>query len=304
MLGERDKADIRTLYRDAADKSRQVRILMELFLASREEILDVLCRVLPQSEMIKNSVVTLDGYTGFTPVQYRLLELLFTYAKKVIVTVTIDPASNPYKESRMQNLFYMSKQIVCRLTDLASRNGITKEDDIVLGADGLKRFADSPAIGFLEQHLYRYDNACYEKEQKEISVYQAGKPGQEVAWVAGQIHRLVQGKQVRYREIAVITGDLPSYGHELVNQFEAEGIPYFMDDKKSILENAMVELIRAALEVVQKDFSYESVFRYLKTGLVTDRREMIDRLDNYVMASVGTRSGTRPGNGSTGEAGI
>ena len=40
MLGERDKADIRTLYRDAADKSRQVRILMELFLASREEILD------------------------------------------------------------------------------------------------------------------------------------------------------------------------------------------------------------------------------------------------------------------------
>ena len=249
-----------------------------------EEILDVLCRVLPQSEMIKNSVVTLDGYTGFTPVQYRLLELLFTYAKKVIVTVTIDPASNPYKESRMQNLFYMSKQIVCRLTDLASRNGITKEDDIVLGADGLKRFADSPAIGFLEQHLYRYDNACYEKEQKEISVYQAGKPGQEVAWVAGQIHRLVQGKQVRYREIAVITGDLPSYGHELVNQFEAEGIPYFMDDKKSILENAMVELIRAALEVVQKDFSYESVFRYLKTGLVTDRREMIDRLDNYVMA--------------------
>lgn len=42
MLGERDKADIRTLYRDAADKSRQVRILMELFLASREEILDVL----------------------------------------------------------------------------------------------------------------------------------------------------------------------------------------------------------------------------------------------------------------------
>ena len=190
-----------------------------------EEILDVLCRVLPQSEMIKNSVVTLDGYTGFTPVQYRLLELLFTYAKKVIVTVTIDPASNPYKESRMQNLFYMSKQIVCRLTDLASKNGITKEDDIVLGADGLKRFADSPAIGFLEQHLYRYDNACYEKEQKEISVYQAGKPGQEVAWVAGQIHRLVQGKQVRYREIAVITGDLPSYGHELVNQIEAEGIP-------------------------------------------------------------------------------
>ena len=100
------------------------------------------------------------------------------------------------------------------------------------------RFADSPAIGFLEKHLYRYDNAAYEKEPSEISIYQAGKPGQEVAWVAGQIHRLVQRENVRYREIAVITGDLPSYGHEFMNQFGAEGIPCFMDDKKSILENA------------------------------------------------------------------
>lgn len=29
-----------------------------------EEILDVLCRVLPRSELIRKSVVTLDGYTG------------------------------------------------------------------------------------------------------------------------------------------------------------------------------------------------------------------------------------------------
>ena len=68
---------------------------------------------------------------------------------------------------------------------------------------------------------------------------------------------------MRYRDAAVITGDLPSYGRELAHQFDEAGIPYFLDDKKSILENPMVELIRAALEMV-KDFSYESAFRYLK----------------------------------------
>ncbi len=56
-----------------------------------EEILDVLCNVLPKSELIKNSVITLDGYTGFTPVQYRILELFFRYSKKVMITVTMDP---------------------------------------------------------------------------------------------------------------------------------------------------------------------------------------------------------------------
>lgn len=55
-----------------------------------EEILDVLCRVLPRSELIRKSVVTLDGYTGFTPVQYRIVELLMRYAKQVIITVSID----------------------------------------------------------------------------------------------------------------------------------------------------------------------------------------------------------------------
>ncbi len=65
-----------------------------------------LCRVLPQSQLIRDSVVTLDGYTGFTPIQYELLELLFRCCRKVIVTVTMDPEDNPYRESVQQKLFY------------------------------------------------------------------------------------------------------------------------------------------------------------------------------------------------------
>ena len=42
MLDEQEKADIRMLYRYAADKRSQIRILTELYLVSREEILDVL----------------------------------------------------------------------------------------------------------------------------------------------------------------------------------------------------------------------------------------------------------------------
>ncbi len=74
------------------------------------------------------------------------------------------------------------------------------------------------------------------------------------------VNRLVREDGLRYREIAVITGDPVSYGRELIHPFEEAGIPYFMDQKKSILENPMVELIRAALETV-RDCSYESVFR-------------------------------------------
>lgn len=251
-----------------------------------EEILDVLCRVLPDSRWIKNSVVTLDGYTGFTPVQYRLLELLMVHARKVVVTVTVGRGEDPYKPGKLQNLFHMGRQMVCRLVSLAERQNTAREQDVVLTPGGGRpgRFAHSPSIRFIEENLYGFTSARFQGEPEETELFQASTPGQEMEAVAARIHRLVQEDGVRYREIAVITGDLSGYGYEIINRFQAENIPYFMDNKKSILENVMVEFIRGALEVVERDFDYESVFRFLKTGLVSKEQEKIDRLENYVVA--------------------
>lgn len=97
-----------------------------------EEILDVLCRVLPRSELIRKSVVTLDGYTGFTPVQYRIVELLMRYAKQVIITVSIDPEEKPYERTGIDHLFYMGKEMIWRVNELAARNGIRRDQDVRL----------------------------------------------------------------------------------------------------------------------------------------------------------------------------
>ena len=109
----------------------------------KEEILSLLCRVLPQSQLIRDSVVTLDGYTGFTPIQYELLELLFRCCRKVIVTVTMDPEDNPYRESVQQKLFYMSRHTVCRLIDRAAAAGCSRDEDILLKEKPMWRFKDS-----------------------------------------------------------------------------------------------------------------------------------------------------------------
>ena len=102
----------------------------------------------------------------------------------------------------------------------------------------------------------------------------------------------MQEGRVRYREIAVITGDLPGYGKEITHQFTQNQIPHFLDDKKNVLDNCLVELIRASLEAVRQDFSYESVMRFLRTGLVSQDRTMMDRLENYILA-MGIRGGKR-----------
>ncbi|EEQ59740.1 putative ATP-dependent nuclease subunit B [Clostridiales bacterium 1_7_47FAA] len=237
-----------------------------------EEILDILCRELPKWEVLKDSVILLDGFTGFTPVQYRLVELFLLHARKVLCSVTIDPRANAYQEGSIQHLFYMGKHTVCRLDYMARHHGIAKEPDVICSRRPAWRFLESPDLDFLEQNLYRYYGNVWDRPADHVVIYKSRGPAGEAAYVCSRIEQMVQEEGLRYRDAAVITGDLASYGRELAHQFDEAGIPYFLDDKKSIMENPLVELIRAALETI-RDFSYESVFRYLKTGLVYDRAE-------------------------------
>lgn len=258
-----------------------------------EEVLDVLCKVLPQSELIKNSVIALDGYTGFTPVQYRLIGLFIKYARQVTVTVTADPEVSMYRSMGMQDLFYMSRQMVCKLTELAEKNGTGKQNDIVLKGNPPPRFLGNAELAFLERRLFRRGRGSFEGEPGgSLELYQAVNPSGEVAHVVHKIQQFVKEEGLRYRDMAVVTGDLNGYGKEIAHQFAQGGIPVFLDDKKNVLDNPMVELIRSALEAVQKDFAYESVFRFLRTGLAGRDREMADRLENYVVA-MGIRGGKR-----------
>ena len=257
-----------------------------------EEILDILCRELPKWEILRDSVILLDGFTGFTPVQYRLVELFLLHARKVVCSVTIDPRANAYQEGSIQHLFYMGKHTVCRLDCMAKRHGIAKEPDVICSRRPAWRFVESPDLDFLEQNLYRYYGNVWDRPADHVVIYKSRGPTGEASYVCSRIEQLVQEEGLRYRDAAVITGDLASYGRELAHQFDEAGIPYFLDDKKSIMENPLVELIRAALETI-RDFSYESVFRYLKTGLVYDREGN----------EGGTYSGGMPGIGNVPRAG-
>ncbi len=272
---------------------RSFREYIEGHYITTEEILDVLCRVLPRSEMIANSIIAMDGFAGFMPVQFRLAELCMVYARDVMVTVTADPGVSLYRSMGIQNLFYLSREMAMKLSLLAEKNQVAKLPDRIMPEASEVRFKESPELAWLESHLFRYGGGAYEGEMRGgIELFEAQNPSTEIGGVVHRIRRLVAVKGLRYRDVAVITADLKGYGGEIAHQFERNKIPYFMDDKKNVLDNPAVELIRSALEAVRLDFSYESVIRFLRTGLVTDNREMTDRLENYVLA-LGIRGGKR-----------
>ncbi len=65
----------------------------------------------------------------------------------------------------------------------------------------------------------------------------------------------------------------------------ANNIPCFFDNIEKITGNPAVEFVRAAVEMAAENFSYKSVFRWLKTGFTCLTPDEINILENYVLAA-------------------
>ena len=286
-------SDVEEMIRDSADRTllqmklKDVSVLYQAFKGylkdhymTGEEVMDALEKALPFSGKLKNSVLLLDGYTGFTPIQMRVVGELLTVCEKVMVTVTMDAAESLTTRGKPYQLFYMSRQMLHGLS------GLTRdiEEPVLLKDVRKSRFAQAPALHFLEKNIFRYRKNVYRKKQDEICMFSSVNPLSEMEETARRIARLVRKKGCRYGEIAVITGNLEEYGKLARQVFEESGIPYFIDEKHTVLMNPFVEYFRAALEMAVQDFSYESVFRYLRCGMSCVTREEADLLENYVLA--------------------
>lgn len=269
-------ADIRLLYRGFMDYLREKYI-------TKEELLDVLSCEVEKSERLKNSTVVLDGFTGFTPVQDRLLGELMRHCREVIVTVTMDRRGNPYVYEHPYQLFALSKQMVTSLLQIAKQNKIPVEEPVELYDHVPWRFKEQEALAFLEKHLFRYGAGAYEKEQEQVKLHLAKNPREEAYAVAEQVRRMMREDRYRLRDIGVIVSDMDVYADHLKQAFIKYDIPFFMDHKRSILLNSFVEYIRSVLHMAEQSFSYESVFRFLRTNLAGFTYEEIDELENYVI---------------------
>lgn len=268
--------DLKTIYEAFAD------YIQDHFVTA-EETLDVLCRSLPKSKLVKDGIIVLDGFTGFTPIQYRLVRELACLGRELILTLVCGEEEDPYRLDGEQKLFHLTKKTVSDLEKMARDAGIARNrgEDVFL-ADERKEAGE---LAFLQKHLFRFDGKKYggRATDKQISVFEATNPSQEVRQTALEIQRLIRERNLAYRDIVLITGDLEEYAPYVESEFSRLGIPCFLDRTRGITLNPLTEFVQSALNLSLKNFSYEAVFHYLRSGMSGIAAEDIDRLENYVL---------------------
>lgn len=303
-------ADLEVLYR-----------AFEEYLAGRytdpDDYLNFLADRLNRSSTMRGAEVWVDGFTGFTPQEFNVLQKILHTAERVHVTLCLDPGQ-PGQELTEEEVFYPTWETYTEIAGLAGAAGVATVPPLLLaaaepgagvaetltrkapgaadpgagasdcGAGVPRRFRECPAIAHLERHFFVYPAPAFAGADTGVDsglkLAAGANRRVEVEAAARAIIRLCRDQGYRWRDTAVVLRDLESY-HELITTvFYDHGIPFFIDRKKPVLYHPLIELIRSALEAVGRDLAYDPVFRYLKTDLAPVSRAEVDRLENYVLA--------------------
>lgn len=239
------------------------------------DLLTILSENIENLEMLKDSIIYIDEFAGFTSQEYDIIEKLLQIAKEVTITSCSDgllPDKNPDTD-----IFYSNKLTIEKLLKIADKNSL-KTETVYL--QETKRFKNYE-LSYLEKNLYATKFKRYDNNTDCLNLFLANTQYSEVEYVAKNILKLVRDEHYRYRDISVIIKNMETYSNLVRAIFNEYDIPTFIDEKRSLNQNIIVQYILSIIEIFNKNYSYEAVFNYIKTGLLEIDEEDIFKLENY-----------------------
>lgn len=247
-----------------------------------DDDLTILSEKLEESKIFNNSEIWIDEFYSFTPQQYKIIEKLLRKAKRINIALTSDyTLSKDYGK----DIFEFTKVTEDKVLEIAKNNNVKLDKPVALVKRPFYRFKDSHEISFLEKNLFSFPYDKYKEETSDIRLFRAQNTYSEIESTARDIIRMCREEGYRFKDIAVITRNLENYETLIASIFGEYEIPYFIDEKRNIEGNLIIILITSAIEIITKNWSYEAIFRYLKTGLTNIDIEEVDILENYVLSA-------------------
>ncbi|MBM7586469.1 ATP-dependent helicase/nuclease subunit B [Bacillus pakistanensis] len=245
-----------------------------------EDYFQLLADSIQHSSLLDNAEIYIDGFHSFTPQEYMIIEQLMKFCKRVSIALTVGSSEDA-------TLFRMTNETYEAMKGIAERESIAVEEPLKLIQN--KR-SKNGSLTYLEEHFENRPIVPY-TEPSSLRIWEAANRRAEIEGVAREIRKLARKQNYRYKDMSVLVRNGQDYQELIETIFTDYEIPYFIDQKRTMLNHPLIELIRSTLEIMNTNWRYEPVFRAVKTDLLfpVDRnphslREKMDRLENYVLA--------------------
>lgn len=240
------------------------------------DLLTILANHIEETNLVQNSIIYFDEFAGFTKQEYTVIEKFVKLAKQVNITICTDDLNintNPDKD-----IFYANKTTIAKIWNMVNENDFTLEEPVHLQKQ--YRF-QTEELKHLSENINDPKSTKYEKNVENIELFLAQNPYSEIENVAKQITKLIKNENMRYKDIAIITKNIEEYASLVRAIFPKYKIPVFIDEKRDVNQNSIIQYVLSLLEIMSKNFSTEAVFNYLKLGFSEIEPDEIFELENY-----------------------
>ena len=240
------------------------------------DLLTNLEKNIEKTNFLNNSLIYIDEFVGFTKQELSVIKKIVNISKEVTIafcTDNLDFNTNPDTD-----IFYPNKKTLNKILKVLNEN----EKIETINLDNLYRFKNEELI-FIEKYLFNQKQEKYEKEINNIKLFLAKNKYSEIENVAKNIINLIKNNNYKFNEISIITKNITSYSALIKAIFSKYEIPVFIDEKKDLNQNTLVRYILSILEIIIKNYSYESVFNYIKNPFLNLDEDDIFKLEKYVI---------------------
>ena len=241
-----------------------------------DDILEVLEKQLPLTNMFNNTIIYIDEFVGFTPQEYKIIKRLLDVSKQVNITICTDSLIE--SKNKEIDIFYTNKKTVMKAINIANSSGINIDNPIFLNET--YRFKNKE-LKHLEENLYNIPYKKFEDKVENINLFLSANQYSEIEYIASKIIELVRDNGYRYRDISIIARNIETYDSLAKAIFEEHDIPVFIDKKKDLSQNLLIRYILSVIEVFAKNWDYDSMMNYIKSGFCNITDEEIFKVENY-----------------------
>lgn len=279
-----DDEELQSKLTDLANIFEKFDLSISENLIDTDDELIYLANKLSSCGLYDGAEIWIDEFTTFTPQQMEVIKVLAKRCKGVNIALCMDEVSSG-DGSEVTDIFNSLKTTELRILNMMRDEHIGYEKPVNLNNNKNNRFKYNDELKHLEKYFFTYPFKGYKQDVNTIRLYKANNSYDEVENVAKEILSFVRDKGYRFRDISVVCRNIDDYEKIAAVIFNEYDIPFFLDKKIDILSNPLIVLILSSIEVMIRNWSYESVFKYLKSGLVNIDRHEIDILENYVLAN-------------------
>lgn len=246
----------------------------------------------------------LNRYNGeFSATEEKVVEAMIKNANSTTMGLVLD---HPYRDTRLpeqDNLFFQTGMQYHRLAKF-----VQSQDNIQLLPDNYAKHErvnndDLIKVGKWFQAQAKYETIMpTNSSTATVHFFSAPNRVAELERITTQIRQMVSSGKYRYRDFLVITRRLDGYSTMLKPIFNANEIPVFNDNDRSMANHPLVTLIDGLFKIAKNYFQLPDVLQLLKTGLVEPFQDEKRPVNSDFMSAIYTTENWCLKYGKTGKA--